>query len=259
MIPILMYHQIGEPAPRGTPYRGLTVHPRDFRRQMRWLRRLGYRGLSMRDLLPYLRGAADGAATRTTTADGGEGHGGRQKLVGITFDDGYRNVYRNAMPVLAEVGFTATNYFVARQTDGANVWDLEKGIPRSPLMSLREVREWAAAGHEVGSHTLDHVHLPELSPDQARQQILQSKQALEQAVGMEVAAFCYPYGDESNAVRQWVREAGYSNATTTERGLARPDDDLFGLPRVTVSGSVGIVRFLRKCLTHSEDRRRRAR
>ncbi len=52
MIPILMYHQIGEPGPRGTPYRGLTVHPRDFRRQMLWLRRLGYRGLSMARLGP---------------------------------------------------------------------------------------------------------------------------------------------------------------------------------------------------------------
>ena len=52
MIPILMYHQIGEPGPRGTPYRGLTVHPRDFRRQMLWLRRLGYRGLPMARLGP---------------------------------------------------------------------------------------------------------------------------------------------------------------------------------------------------------------
>ena len=46
-IPILMYHQIGEPNPKGTPFRGLTVHPDDFARQMRWMRFLGYRGLSM--------------------------------------------------------------------------------------------------------------------------------------------------------------------------------------------------------------------
>ena len=47
MIPILMYHQIGEPAPKGTPYRGLTVHPKRFTQQMRWLKRFGYTGLSM--------------------------------------------------------------------------------------------------------------------------------------------------------------------------------------------------------------------
>src|SRR5690606_39848854 len=78
MIPILMYHQVGQPGSKGAPYRGLTVHPADFRRQMTWLRRLGYRGLSMRDLMPYLRGEQQG------------------KVVGITFDDGYRNVARSA-------------------------------------------------------------------------------------------------------------------------------------------------------------------
>ncbi len=50
-----MYHQIGEPNPKGTPFRGLTVHPDDFARQMRWMRFLGYRGLSMRDVMPYVR------------------------------------------------------------------------------------------------------------------------------------------------------------------------------------------------------------
>ena len=59
-IPILMYHQIGEPNPKGTPFRGLTVHPSDFTRQMRWMRRLGYRGLSMRDVMPYVRGERQG-------------------------------------------------------------------------------------------------------------------------------------------------------------------------------------------------------
>src|SRR5690554_840479 len=104
MVPILMYHQIGEPAAKGAPYRSLTVHPAAFRRQMNWLRRLGYKGLSMRELLPYVRG---------------EKHG---KVVGITFDDGYRNVYRNALPVLRHNGFTATNYFVVQQLGGGNVW-----------------------------------------------------------------------------------------------------------------------------------------
>src|SRR5690606_9115710 len=122
MIPILMYHQIGQPAPQGSPYSSLVVHPADFRRQLTWLRRVGDRGLSMRDLMPYVNGQRHG------------------KVVGITFDDGYRNVYQNALPVLAEQGFTATNYFVARQLGGGNVWDREKGIAHSDLMSPDEMR-----------------------------------------------------------------------------------------------------------------------
>jgi len=238
MIPILMYHQVGQPAAKGTPYRGLTVHPDDFRRQMRWLRRLGYRGLSMRDLLPYIRGERQG------------------KVVGITFDDGYQNVYRHALPVLLEAGFTATNYFVARQFDGTNSWDLEKGVPPSGLMSRDEMRYWAAMGQEVGSHTLDHVHLSQISPEIAAFQITQSKSELEGVLDAEVTAFCYPYGDETPALRDMVRAAGYTNATTTLRGLVRPTDDLFGLPRVTIARSTHIVRFLQKCLTRLEDRKR---
>src|SRR3546814_4759016 len=112
---------------------------------MAWLRRLGYRGLSMRDLLPHLLGDSD------------------EKVFGITFDDGYRNVYRYAMPVLDEAGFTATNYFVARQLDGANVWDIDKGIPRSPLMSGSEIREWAATGHRSEEHTSELQSLMRIS------------------------------------------------------------------------------------------------
>jgi len=234
-----MYHQIGEPAPRGTPYRSLVVHPADFRRQMTWLRRLGYRGLSMRDLMPYIRGERRG------------------KVVGITFDDGYRNVYRNALPVLREQGFTATNYFVARQLDGGNVWDYEKGIAHADLMSADELRQWAAQGMEVGSHTLDHPYLPKLSPELADYQIRQSKRELEEVLGAEVSAFCYPYGGENAELRSMVRNAGYTNATTTAGGLARADDDVYELPRVTVSRSTNILRFLQKCMTRLEENRRR--
>lgn len=237
-VPILMYHQIGEPAASGTPYRSLTVHPASFARQMRWMRALGYRGLSMRDILPYIRGEKTG------------------RVFGITFDDGYRNVHHNAMPVLQEMGFTATNYFVAGQFDGGNIWDLEKGIPYSPLMSLSEIREWIHAGNEVGSHTLDHVHLNEVSTEEAQRQIFQSKTVLEQALGVSVTAFCYPYGHQNPEHQRMVREAGYENATLTARGLAGPGDDVFALPRVTVSRSTFILQFIQKCLTQYEERRR---
>jgi peptidoglycan/xylan/chitin deacetylase (PgdA/CDA1 family) len=206
---------------------------------MIWMRRFGYRGLSMRELMPYLRGECAG------------------KVFGITFDDGFRNVYLHALPILQQLGFTATNYFVARQFDGGNIWDLDKGIPFSSLMNVTEMREWAAAGNEVGSHTLDHVHLPRVSCVEARRQIVESKRELEQALGAPVTAFCYPYGDHTPEHRCMVREAGYENATLTARGLAGPADDLFGLPRVTVSRSTHLLRFLQKCLTRYEDGRRR--
>lgn len=240
MIPILMYHQIGQPSARGTPYRGLTVHPGSFRRQMTWMRRLGYQGLSMRDLLPYLRGSKRG------------------KVFGITFDDGYVNVLENALPVLKELGFTSTNYFVANRFGGSNEWDRENGVPASALMSQEQARAWVRGGQEAGSHTLDHVNLPDLSPEDAFEQIRRSRTILEDVLDSEVTSFCYPYGHETQALRDMVRDAGYTNATTTSGGLAGRLDDVFGLPRVTVARSTHMLRFLQKCLTRLEERRRHA-
>ncbi|MGB6007193.1 polysaccharide deacetylase family protein [Castellaniella sp.] len=238
MIPILMYHQIGEPNPRGTPYRGLTVHPRDFRRQMIWLRRLGYRGLSMAQLMPYLRGDKQG------------------KVFGLTFDDGYRNVLDHAVPILEDCGFQATNYFVVRQLGGSNVWDRAEGVPASALMDAQGVRDWVAAGHEAGSHTLNHPVLPRLSPELAFNEIHDSREALEQLTGAPVRAFCYPYGKFTPVLADCVREAGYDSATTTAGGLARRADDVFALPRIAVMRSTLLLRFLQKCLTPLEDRKR---
>lgn len=238
MIPILMYHQIGEPGLRGTPYRGLTVHPRDFRRQMTSLRLLGYRGLSMAQLMPYLRGEKRG------------------KVFGITFDDGYQNVLDHAVPILEACGFHATNYFVVRQLGGSNVWDRDEGVPASALMDTSGLRDWVAAGHETGSHTLNHPVLPRLSPELAANEIRDSRDALEQIIGAPVRAFCYPYGKFTPGLADCVREAGYETATTTARGLARLGDDFFALPRIAVMRSTLLVRFLQKCLTGLEDRKR---
>lgn len=240
MIPILMYHQIGQPAPRGTPFRSLTVHPASFRRQMKWMRRLGYTGLSMRELMPYLQGRKQG------------------KVFGITFDDGYVNVLQNALPILREVGFTSTNYFVAERFGGSNEWDHGIGVPPSALMSRAQAAAWVAAGQEAGSHSLDHPNLPDLAGPDAFDQIHKSRQILQEALNVEVTAFCYPYGHETPALRDMVREAGYISATTTSGGLAGPADDVFGLPRVTVARSTHIVRFLQKCLTRLEEKRRHA-
>ena len=88
-LPILTYHNVDVPR-RGAPLQGLYVLPRRFRMQMRMLKWMGYRGLSMSGLLPYLRGEKRG------------------KVVGITFDDGYLDNLVHALPVLLEYGFQAT-------------------------------------------------------------------------------------------------------------------------------------------------------
>ncbi|WP_163268068.1 polysaccharide deacetylase family protein [Chelativorans alearense] len=228
--PILLYHQIDIPPSRRTPFRSMVVHPHAFRNQMLWLKRLGYRGLSLREAMPYIRGERTG------------------KVAAITFDDGFLNVFENALPVLRELGFTATGFFVVSQIGGSNEWDRVIGVPEARCMSAAQLREWAALGNEVGSHTLDHVHLPEQPADEARRQIVRSRGMLEDILGEEVLSFSYPYGQEGERCRRMVREAGYRYATTTRRGSAGPGDDVFGLPRATVRRNDTWLHFLKKCL-----------
>lgn len=225
-VPILLYHQIA-PLPEGVKSnRGLWVYPEKFRKQMLTLKQLGYKGLSMRDAMPYLR------------------EGKKGKVFVITFDDGFVNVLENAAPVLAECGFTATNYFVSNQTGGSNIWDLPKGLPKTDCMSAQQIREWAALGHEVGAHTVDHVYLNSLDDQTSFRQIKDCKAALEDIVGSAVTNFCYPYGANQTRHREMVREAGYETATTTIRARARPSDDPYGIPRIYVRRSDPLPYFL---------------
>ncbi len=235
-VPILMYHQIDAPPPRGTPLRGLIVAPGSFAWQMQMLRLLGYRGVSMRDLEPYLTGEKRG------------------KVVGLTFDDGYQNNVRNALPVLKRHGFTATCYGVSSMIGGTNSWD--RGVvAEKPLMSLDDWRVWRDAGMDIGSHTRTHADLNTLDTDEARKQIAESRQELMRVLDCDVRHFCYPYGRFGEVHSRMARDAGYVTATTTHRGRVHRGDDPYTLRRIMVARATNPLQFLLKIATSYEDRR----
>lgn len=236
-IPILTYHQIDAAPPKGAPFRSLVVSPISFARQMALLRLLGYRGLSMSGLMPYLTGERDG------------------KVVGITFDDGYLNNLTHALPVLRRHGFTATCYAVSQRLGQTNVWDVEHGVAQTPLMDAAQLRLWVDAGQEVGAHTRHHVHLPALSESQSQEEIAQSRVDLERASGAPVRHFCYPYGQYLQEHTATVAQAGLVTGTTTRRGRCVSNADLLQLPRVPVLRSTSLLTLWLKLATAYEDRR----
>ena len=235
-IPILMYHQIDVPPVRGMPLRGLIVAPSSFAWQMRMLRVLGYKGMSMRDLEPYLRGEKLG------------------KVVGITFDDGYQNNVQNALPILQKHGFTATCYGVSSMIGGTNRWD-EGKVAQKPLMTLQDWRSWLAGGMEVGSHTQTHADLTTSDYSESVRQIQDSKSELEQSLGCDVRHFCYPYGHFRGEHAAMVEAAGYITSTTTKRGRASVGDDPFQLRRIMVARATNPFTFYLKVATQYEDKR----
>ena len=237
-IPILMYHQIVVAPAKGAPLRGLCVAPNSFARQMALLKLLGYQGLSMTDLLPYLRGERVG------------------KVVGITFDDGFLNNHTNALPVLQRHGFSSTCFAVSQHVGKTNQWDHKIGIASAPLMNAEQLRQWIDGGQEVGAHTRHHVKLSQVSTADALQEIALSKSELESVTGSPVRHFCYPYGDFTQEHVDMARAAGYMSATTTARGRCVAGEDFMQLPRAIVTRSTSLLLLWLKLATRYEDRRR---
>ena len=234
-IPILVYHQIDTAPPKGAPFRGLYVSPAAFARQMALLKLLGYQGMSMTDLQPYLRGEKSG------------------KVVGITFDDGYLNNLTNALPALQKQGFTSTCYVVDGLLGQTNVWDVQIGIAQTPLMTAEQLLQWQTGGQEVGAHTQEHVDLLTISELAAWKQIANSKPVLQNLLDKPVNHFCYPYGKFDKRHEVMAKQAHYETATTTVRGRVNASTNMLTLPRVPVLRSTSLPVFWLKIATAYED------
>ena len=238
-IPILVYHQIALAPAKGSPFRSLYVTPDAFARQMAWLKRLGYTGLSMGALQPYLSGKKQG------------------KVVGITFDDGYLNNLLNALPTLSKQGFSSTCYAVSGLLGKTNIWDEGLGIAQTPLMDESQIRQWVQAGQEVGSHTHLHIDLTAANEAECRVEMTMGKTRLESVTGQPVNHFCYPYGRYELRHLSAVDELGFVTATTTQRGRCHGQTNMLQLPRVPVLRSTKLPIFWLKIATSYEDRRKR--
>ncbi|MEY9944193.1 polysaccharide deacetylase family protein [Kitasatospora sp. GAS1066B] len=217
---ILMYHSVAEE--EEDPYL-LTVSPARFAAQMRWLAVRGWRGVSMRELL----------AARAA--------GRRDRLVGLTFDDGYADFARHVVPVLRGYGFTATAYVVADRLGGDNFWDV-KG-PRKALLTVEQVRELADTGWEIGSHGMSHLALPGLPGQLLAAEVGDSRLALAELLGGPVGGFCYPYGAVDEPAARAVQEAGYDYAVAIDHSLLA---SRFALPRCYVGDRDGAWRLRAK-------------
>jgi peptidoglycan/xylan/chitin deacetylase (PgdA/CDA1 family) len=207
--PVLMYHSIST-SRAADPHR-LRVHPDRLDRHLRLLRRLGLRGVPLAEVV--------------RAHERGESRG----LVGLTFDDGYTDFLEHAAPVLERHGMTGTVYIVAGRLGGRNEWD---DGPQLGLLDADQVRAVAAAGHEVGSHTMTHPALAGADPATLTAEIGGSRNVLQDVLQAEVAGFCYPYGSFDGAAAEAVRAAGYDHACVT--GDYEPGDR-FTLPRCYVS------------------------
>jgi len=225
---ILMYHIVADP--RSSLEAKYCCLPRRFEAQMRHLATTGIRVLSLAEITDALDGRANWP---------GEG-------VAVTFDDGFAETFVNALPVLTNYRIPATMFALSDRIGAHNDWMSVRGLPERRLMSVAQLKEMAAAGIDIGSHTRTHPRLPELDAKQKRDEICGSKARLEDLLGHDVPNFAYPYGKFDDDSRQAVMEAGYRSACSVRSGFNGPEIDRFLLRRIEVFGGDTLWHFRQK-------------
>jgi len=207
-----MYHYLSVPPPDADIYRlDLSVTPDTFEAQMKYLASAGYHPIRISDLTDYLLNGTQLPS----------------KPIVLTFDDGYRDNYENALPVLKKYKFPATFFIIAQFID-----DQKPGY-----MTWDQVEDLAIEGMEIGSHTLDHIDLRGKSRSVQASEIAGSKAMIESRIGTPVESFCYPSGQYDAQTISILRSTGYLAATTEIQGMYQSSNDTYQLRRIRVRGS----------------------
>ena len=209
-VPVLMYHSLDR---SGSV---ISIPPDLFRRQIERLLERGFTGITLAHLL-----------------DGWDGLRPlpRRPLV-ITFDDGLASVHSLALPILEGLGVPATVFAVSGYIGRCNRWPGQSGdVPRLPVLSWSALQELAAAGWEIGAHTISHPSLDAVPTEQAAREIVDSRRMIEDRLGTAVSSFAYPYGCATAEAREIV-SSHFRAACGTRLRSARPAADRAELPRI---------------------------
>jgi peptidoglycan/xylan/chitin deacetylase (PgdA/CDA1 family) len=231
-LPILMYHSISDESEENiSPYYRTATSPKVFAVHMALLRSQGYEVLGLQAGLEKFR-CENPAGT---------------KLAVITFDDGFRDFYTAALPVLRQNNFGAT-VFLPTAFIGRERLDFKGRV----CMTWDEIRESQKAGIEFGSHTANHPKLYDLDVPQIHAELKESKAAIENEIGKPVRSFAYPYAFPSTdrafvkVLVELLKETGYDSGVTTKIGLAAKNDDPFALKRLPMNSTDDEALFLAK-------------
>ena len=198
---ILNYHKIDD------TFISLAVRPEDFDAQMKYLADNGYHTITPDELYDSLAGNAELP----------------ENPVMITFDDGYKDNYENAYPILKKYGFKGTIFVVSSFL----------GVYPN-YMTWDQAREMDADNISIQSHTVDHKSMTDLSDDELRAELVDSKKKIEKELGHEIAYMAYPTGPYNLHIANLVKEAGYKAAFTIKYGNVDKASNIYALERVPV-------------------------
>jgi peptidoglycan/xylan/chitin deacetylase (PgdA/CDA1 family) len=228
-IPILMYHSISNPEQASKAFRPFTLSPALFAQHLAYLREHGYTPICVSEYIAMRQ--------RQAWQDLPE------RPIMLTFDDGFADFFREALPLLQRYRFPATLYIATSFVNGTSRWLQRSGEGSRQMLTWEQVSESAASGIECGAHSHHHMQLDTLPYCQARAEVYDSKQLLEEYSGKTVQSFAYPHGYHSKAIKQIVREAGFTSACTVKFCMSTRESDVFALPRLFMSADTGVAQL----------------
>ncbi len=218
-VPIIMYHHVAAPPPDADAIRrDLSVSPQAFEEQLRYLVGAGYQPITLRQLAMHLQTGRPPLP---------------KKPVVLTFDDGYRDNYTHAYPLLKEYGFVATFFILSGPIDFGD----------KEYMTWEQIELMSADGMEIGDHSYSHPDLAGQPLDFITWQILAPKEAIEAHTGQEVRSFCYPAGSYDQTVIEVLKATHFWGAVTTQVGVRQSSEQLFELKRVRVHSDYSLAQF----------------
>ena len=215
---VLMYHSVSE--------NGLffSVSPHAFEKQLAYLKREKYSVIKLSELIARIKKHKD-----------------ISRCVVITFDDGYRDNYTDAFPLLQRYSFPATIFLATHFVES----DRDVHGVTMPMLTKAQITEMVATGSiEFMPHTQTHLSLREDTPlEVAIKEVVDSSLDVERLTGARAAIFSYPKGRVNVAVDGYLRENGWDGAVTVEEGLVTPKSDVFLLCRNSVDSATSMAQF----------------
>ena len=224
-IPILSYHSVSD---ENCP---LSLKINQFEKQLKYLKKNGFQSVFIDEI-----------------------NKSKNKKFIITFDDGYKDLISNSLPILKKYNFKATCFVVSNLIGETNSWDEnDKNITKKKLMDRMYISLWIKNGMKIGSHSKNHKNLTNLSYEIMLNEITESKFYLENLIDSAVDSFCYPFGSFNEKIIEEVKK-NYKFAFTTKR--SRYDQSIHNkylLPRIDMGKKISNFKMYLKLNTPYED------
>ena len=224
-IPVLLYHSISDDDSI------MSLNVNIFENQIKYLKKNGYTSVNFNEINQR-----------------------EKKQIIITFDDGYKDVFVNALPILKKYNFKATCFFVTNFIGQDNNWDIKKkNFSKKEIMNSNDINHWISSGMHIGSHSHNHLDLTKISEKNLLNELEFSKKILEDKFNTSNEIFCYPYGKVNQNVYELTKTI-YNKAVTTNRSrydLNKHNSHL--IPRIDMGKNFSSLKLYLKLETIYED------